>query len=173
MLFDFQPVLKGKLVTLRPLQVDDFDALYAAARDPLIWSQHPAKDRYQDEPFKEFFRDALDSGGALIAINNSDDQVIGSSRFHAYNEVSSEVEIGWTFLARAYWGGHYNKEMKHLMMCHAFNFVDNVVLLVGPNNIRSQRAVEALGGVRVGTRPDASGLASIMYRFTAAMLEAQ
>lgn len=169
--FDSQPILRGKRVTLKPLQMDDFDALYAAARDPLIWAQHPAKNRYRLEPFEQFFRDALDSGGALIVINTRDKQAIGSSRFHGYNEALSEVEIGWTFLARAYWGGHYNREMKHLMMRHAFTFVDNVVLLVGPDNIRSQRAIEALGGARVGMRPDGSGLESIVYRFARETLE--
>ena len=171
MTFDPQPVLKGKLVTLRPLQVDDFDALYTVASDPLIWAQHPARNRYQLKSFKKFFRDALDSGGTLVVINNSDDQIIGSSRFHGYDEALSEVEIGWTFLARVYWGGYYNREIKHLMMQHAFAFVDKVVLLVGPDNIRSQRAVEKLGGTRVGTRPDGSGLESIVYQFTESMLE--
>ncbi|PYP65994.1 MAG: GNAT family N-acetyltransferase, partial [Gemmatimonadetes bacterium] len=45
--FDLQPVLKGKLLELRPLRAEDFDDLFAVAADPLIWEQHPAKDRYQ------------------------------------------------------------------------------------------------------------------------------
>ena len=138
------------------------------AADPLIWEQHPAKDRYQEEQFRVFFREALESGGALVAIDTKDGRVIGSSRFHGYDGDKSEVEIGWTFLARSYWGGRYNGEMKQLMLQHAFRFVDRVVFLVGLHNRRSQRAVEKLGGVRVGSRPDASGRDSIVYEITAA-----
>jgi len=166
--FDLQPVLNGKLLELRPLRAEDFDDLFAVAADPLIWEQHPAKDRYQQEQFRVFFREALESGGALVAIDTRDGRVIGSSRFHGYDGDKSEVEIGWTFLARSHWGGRYNGEMKQLMLQHAFRFVDRVVFLVGLHNRRSQRAVEKLGGVRVGSRPDASGRDSIVYEITAA-----
>jgi RimJ/RimL family protein N-acetyltransferase len=167
--FDLQPVLKGELLELRPLLAEDFDALFAVASDPLIWEQHPAADRYQEEVFRAFFRQALESGGALVAIDRKDGRVIGSSRFHGHDAGRSEVEVGWTFLARSHWGGRYNGEMKRLMLQHAFRFVDSVVFLVGPNNRRSQRAVEKIGGVRVGSRPDASGRESVVYRITAAM----
>ena len=54
------------------------------------------------------------------------------------------------------------------MLGHAFRFVDRVIFLVGPHNIRSQRAVEKIGGVHVGTRTDASGRTSFVYQITAA-----
>jgi RimJ/RimL family protein N-acetyltransferase len=170
---DLQPTLKGELLELRPLRPEDFEALYAVARDPLIWEQHPSKDRYQEEVFKGFFRDALASGGALIALSCADGKVIGSSRFHGYSEEKSEVEIGWTFLARSYWGGVYNKEMKRLMLRHAFKFVDHVVFLVGPKNLRSRRALEKIGAVHIGSRPDASGRESFVYQITASAFEQQ
>jgi N-acetyltransferase len=168
MSFDYQPVLKGELVELRPLHVEDFDALYAVAADPLIWEQHPAVNRHEEAIFRAFFHEALASGGTLIAIDVDSRRVIGSSRFHGYDRERNEVEIGWTFLARSHWGGRYNGEMKRLMLRHAFRFVSRVVLLVGLQNVRSQRAVERIGGVRVGTRPDASGRDSYLYQITAA-----
>jgi N-acetyltransferase len=76
--------------------------------------------------------------------------VIGSSRFHGYDEAAGEVEIGWTFLARSHWGGQYNREMKRLMLEHAFRYVDRVVFLIDPANYRSQRAIEKIGAVRAG-----------------------
>ena len=167
MSFDLQPVLKGELLRLRPLRLDDFSSLFAVAADPLIWEQHPAVDRYKEEVFKTFFREAMDSRGALIATDSKDGQVIGSSRFHGYNDEASEIEIGWTFLARSHWGGIYNREMKKLMLRHAFQFVNAVVFLVGPENLRSQKALEKIGGVRVGSRRDGSGRDSIVYRITA------
>jgi RimJ/RimL family protein N-acetyltransferase len=168
--FDLQPVLKGRLLELRPLRAEDFHNLYAVAADPLIWEQHPVRDRYKEEVFRTFFREALESGGTLIAMDAKDGQVIGSSRFHGYDGEKSEIEIGWTFLARSHWGGIYNAEMKQLMLRHAFRFVNSVIFLVGPENVRSQRAVEKIGGVRVGERPDGSGRNSFIYQITASAL---
>jgi len=167
MAFDLQPDLEGELVRLRPLRADDWDDLYAVASDRLIWKQHPCNDRYQEEVFREFFREALESGGALLIVEAKNKQVIGSSRYARYDEEKSEIEIGWTFLARSYWGGLYNRELKKLMLEHAFRFVRSVVFLVGPQNYRSQKAVEKIGGVRVGTTIDEKGRESVVFRITA------
>ncbi len=152
--FDLQPVIKGRLLNLRPLREEDWDDLSAVAADPLIWEQHPEPDRYTEKVFRGFFRDAMESGGALIVTDAGDGRVIGSSRYNAYDPINSEVEIGWTFLARRYWGGEYNLEMKQLMLQHAFRFVHRVIFLVGPQNFRSQKAMEKIGGVRKGSRID-------------------
>jgi N-acetyltransferase len=169
--FDLQPTLRGTLAELRPLRADDADELYAVASDPLIWEQHPANDRYKEEVFRAFFREALDSRGALIVLDRKDGKIIGSSRFHGYDERASEVEIGWTFLARAYWGGRYNGEIKQLMLQHAFQFVKRVVFLIGPQNLRSQKAIEKLGGLRIGSRCDAAGRDSYLYEITSVPLQ--
>jgi RimJ/RimL family protein N-acetyltransferase len=166
--FDLQPELTGNLVRLRPLRPEDFDDLFAVAADPLIWEQHPSRLRYRSDFFAEFFGESIASCGALIALDAKDNQVIGSSRFHGYNQETSEIEIGWTFLARSHWGGRYNGEMKQLMLRHAFRFVNRVIFLVGPQNLRSQRAVEKIGGVRAGSRPDGAGRESFIYEITAA-----
>ena len=56
------------------------------------------------------------------------------------------------------------------MLGHAFRFVKSVVFLVGPQNVRSQRAMEKIGGVRAGSRLDAKGRESLVYRITATAL---
>jgi RimJ/RimL family protein N-acetyltransferase len=167
MTFQLQPTLQGDLLHLRPLTPQDFDDLFAVASDPLIWEQHPNPDRYKKEVFQTFFRDALDSGGALIAIDNTTSRVIGSSRFHGYDEKKSEIEIGWTFLARSCWGGLYNRQMNHLMLRHAFQFVKSVIFVVGPQNFRSQRALTKIGAAPAGTRIDASGAERLVFRINA------
>ena len=171
--FELQPILTGEFVQLRPLRPDDFDALFAVASDPLIWEQHPNNDRYQRSVFEDFFRVALESGGAFVALDRRDGKVIGSSRYFGYDERNSEIEIGWSFLARDYWGGTYNREMKRLMLAHAFRFVENVVFLVGPGNIRSQKAMEKIGGVRDGTRINSIGNESVLFRIRAAEFSGQ
>ena len=165
--FDLRPTLVGDLLELRRLRPDDFDALYAVASDPLVWEQHPAHDRWKPDVFAAFFREALDSGGAFVVTDRKDGRVIGSSRFARYDPDRSQIEIGWTFLARSHWGGAYNGEMKRLMLRHAFRFVENVVFVVGPENWRSQRAVEKIGGVRVGFKTDAkTGRQHVVFRIT-------
>jgi len=165
-MFDSQPTLKGDLLTLRPLREDDFPALFAVASDPLIWEQHPNWDRYKEDVFRDFFRVAMESRGALVAIDNADGRIIGSSRYFGYDPEKSEVEIGWTFLARKYWGGVYNGEMKQLMLEHAFEQVNSVVFIIGETNIRSQRAVEKIGAVRAGNRPNENGQERVVYQLT-------
>ena len=150
--FELQPRLAGDLLEVRPLGPEDWDSLFAVAADPLIWEQHPAGDRYQEEVFREFFREALESGGALVVIDRRTQEIIGSSRYFGFEPNKREIEIGWTFLARSHWGGKYNGELKRLMLDHAFKFVESVVFLIGPANVRSQKAVEKIGGVMIGRR---------------------
>ena len=157
MAVDLQPTLAGTLLELRPLRADDFAALFRAASDPLIWEQHPVKDRDREDVFREYFRGHLDAGSALVAIDRATREVVGVSRFHGYDEARSELEIGWTFLARSHWGGTVNRELKRLMLGHAFRFVDSVVFLVHRDNLRSRRSLEKLGAVRAGARLDGDG----------------
>ena len=159
--FDPQPVLHGESIRLRPLREADYTALYAVASDPLIWEQHPAQDRHRVELFREFFDDALRSGGAM-AVETTGGELIGSSRFEvgvadrdsadrdSADRERDDVEIGWTFLARSHWGGQTNRELKALMLDHAFRYVERVVFRVGPDNRRSQRALEKLGATGIG-----------------------
>jgi len=144
---NWQPVLEGGWLLLRPLVAEDWAQLYAAANDPLIWAQHPLSDRWQEPVFRAFFDDALTYGGALVAVEKASGQIIGSSQYRGFNPADGgSVEIGWTFLARSHWGGGWNAEMKRLMLTHAFGFVRRVEFRIGEDNIRSRMAMERIGG---------------------------
>lgn len=143
--FDLQPRIAGLRIDLRPMSLADWGPLLAAASDPLIWEQHPESDRWKPDVFKRYFDGGMASGGALVVIDRTNGRVIGSSRYANLDTEASEVEIGWTFLERRYWGGTFNREMKMLMIGHAFRFVDRVVFVVGENNLRSQKALEKIG----------------------------
>jgi RimJ/RimL family protein N-acetyltransferase len=165
--FDLPPTLVGPLVTLRPRAPTDRERLLAVAADPLVWEQHPDKTRCEPDGFNTFFQQALDSGGALLAMETGSGRVIGSSRFHGYDEAADEVEIGWTFLARSHWGGRYNGDMKRLMLAHAFRYVGRVIFLIDSANHRSQRAVERIGANRAGMRTDATGRMICVFQIVA------
>jgi RimJ/RimL family protein N-acetyltransferase len=145
-----RPYLSGERVILQPLQPDDFEKLYAVASDPLIWEQHPNKDRYKREVFQTFFEGALQSGGAYLVLNKETGEVIGSTRFYDFNPAEASIFIGYTFLARNCWGSTYNHEMKTLMLNYTFRFMVRVYFHIGAQNIRSQKAIERLGAEKVG-----------------------
>lgn len=132
-----QPRLADGLVTLAPLVAEDWPALYAVASDPLIWAEHPAHDRWREPVFRQFFADALASGGALTVRDAATGAVCGSTRFDVRCAGPGEVEIGWTFLARDRWGGRTNAAMKRLMIGHALQHFARVIFVVGETNIRS------------------------------------
>lgn len=147
-LFELQPTLSNDRLTLRPMQREDFDALYAVASDPLIWAQHPDTHRYQKDVFeRQFFNPAFSGSGALVVIDNATRQVVGSTRFYDWNAATADVAVGYTFLARHCWGGTTNASMKQLMLAHAFQWANTVWFHVGASNWRSRKAVEKLGAV--------------------------
>jgi RimJ/RimL family protein N-acetyltransferase len=149
--FELQPHLSGEKLLLRPLRADDFENLYAAASDPLIWEIHPQPTRYQRPVFEGFFKLAMESGGAFAAVDKSTQKIVGSSRFYGYNPEKSEIVIGYTFLARSHWGGIFNREMKNLMLTHAFQYVHRVIFEIGENNWRSRKAIEKIGAHLTGS----------------------
>ena len=146
---DLQPTLRGERVTLRPIRADglssDLDAMHAAASDPEVWVQHSEKNRHERAVFERFFKGAVESGGGLVVVDNATGAVIGSSRYYDWNPADESVVIGYTYLARAYWGGAVNGEVKRLMIAHAFGFARTVWFHVSPGNVRSQRALERIG----------------------------
>jgi RimJ/RimL family protein N-acetyltransferase len=149
---DRQPVLEGERLLLRPLRESDWRALYTVASDRELWANHPSHDRWQEPVFRAFFDDALAKGGALAIVDRNTGKVIGSSRFQFSDRRAEEgaLEIGWSFLARAYWGRRYNAEFKRLMLEHAFRYVDRVVFRVGADNVISRKAMENIGGRLTG-----------------------
>jgi RimJ/RimL family protein N-acetyltransferase len=163
--FDRQPTLCGETLLVRPLEAGDYDALRAAAADPLIWQEHPAN-RHEEPVFRAYFDEQLASGGGLAIVDRRTGDLIGSSRYHGYDEERSEVEIGWTFLDRRYWGGETNRELKRLMLDHAFGAVDTVLFAVNQQNRRSQRAVEKLGAALVQDGPDTPERPGRIYALT-------
>lgn len=146
-MFDFQPTLTGNLISLSPQVPEDWGALFAVASDPAIWAMHPMRERYREPVFRAFFDEALADRGGLVARDLADGTVFGFSRYSEKFADPGEVEIGWTFLACDRWGGGWNREMKRLMLGHAFGGYDSVIFRIGEDNLRSRRAVEKIGGV--------------------------
>ncbi len=145
---DFQPTLTGPTVLIRPVIAADWAELFAAGSDPEIWKVHPRSDRYTEPEFRSYFDSAVASKMAFVFVERATGRLIGSSRYYGYEPEGSEIEIGWTFVVREFWGGATNREVKRLMLDHAFTFVDTVIFWVGEQNWRSQGAMNKIGGVK-------------------------
>ena len=145
--FSFQPTLSEETVSLRPLHENDFESLFSCAADKKLWQDHPSKNRYKEVEFKKWFDSALNSMATVVFVDNVNQKIIGSSRFYTVDSSPDDISIGYTFLARQYWGGKTNLALKKLMLAYAFQYFDVVWFHIAPSNIRSQKAIEKIGGV--------------------------
>jgi len=145
---DFRPTLTGPTVIVRPMAAADWADLFAAGSDPEIWKVHPRSNRYIEAEFRKYFDSGIASKMAFVFVDRATGRLIGSSRYYGYEPGLSEIEIGWTFVVREYWGGAANREVKRLMLDHAFTFVDTVIFWVGEQNWRSQGAMTKIGGIK-------------------------
>jgi uncharacterized CHY-type Zn-finger protein len=145
---NLQPVLQNELVTATPLQQNDFDVLYAAANDPLIWQQHPNKNRWQLQEFANYFKGAMESGGAFLVKDTLSGEVIGSSRY-VDDKKEGVFSIGYTFFKTSHWGTGHNKALKKLMLDYAFQYVNTIYFYIGAVNKRSQISIERIGAKKI------------------------
>ncbi|MFY8021229.1 MAG: GNAT family N-acetyltransferase, partial [Bacteroidia bacterium] len=129
-------VLENDLVQLFPLVESDFDALYQVASDPMIWEQHPQKNRYEESVFRLFFDEAITHQLAYKIIDKNSGELIGSSRYYNCDFSQKSIAIGYTFIARKFWGTPYNASIKSLMIQFAFTNFDLIYFHVDQNNFR-------------------------------------
>ena len=148
-IINLQPELENDLIKIVPLKESDFERLFTVASDPSIWEQHPTKDRYKREIFQKYFDGAVESKSAFLVFNKATNELIGSTRFYDFKPEHSSIAIGFTFLARKYWGGDYNRSMKKLLLDYAFTFVNTILFHIGSTNIRSQKAVLKIGATKI------------------------
>jgi RimJ/RimL family protein N-acetyltransferase len=155
---DLGPVtLRGRHVTLEPLDEGHAAGLFDAMRDEevcryLAWPAPTALDET-----RALIRDAQAqmARGQCVAfaqVWNASGSAIGSTRFLDIRPKDRQVEIGSTFLARAYWRTPANTEAKYLLLRHCFESAGcvRVALKTDGRNARSQAAIERLGAVREG-----------------------
>lgn len=148
--FNLQQPLENDLAILSPLHPEDFEVLYKVASNPLVWQQHPNKDRWKQDVFETFFRGAIESKGAYKIVDKATGSIIGNTRFYDYNKEDDSIHIGYTFYNPEYWGKGYNPSVKKLMMEYIFHFVSKVYFHIGAINIRSQISIQRLGAKKIG-----------------------
>lgn len=146
--FSIQPNLENDFVQVLPLEINDFEGLYQVAKDKKIWEQHPCNNRWNEDVFKVFFKEAVESKGAFKIIDKATGELIGSTRFYDYSENDKSIVIGYTFIAVKYWGTGINSSIKKLMIDYIFQYVDKIYFHIGSTNFRSQKAIAKINAIK-------------------------
>jgi RimJ/RimL family protein N-acetyltransferase len=147
--FSIPARLENERVILSQLVPSDFATLYKVASDPVIWEQHPNRDRWKLPVFQKFFEGATACKGAYKVVEKSSGDVVGSTRFYDFDGDDDWLSIGYTFYGTTYWGTGLNTSVKVMMLDYAFRYVSSVYFHVGACNRRSQVAVSRLGAEKV------------------------
>jgi RimJ/RimL family protein N-acetyltransferase len=151
--------LKGKHVYLELLSDDHREIIRSLAKNEAIWEFNkmlPVDDSY-NSCFDEYFANAADNettGGqqTFVIKKTIDDSIIGMTRLYEINQKEKTAVIGYTWYVPSVWGKVHNKECKLLLLQYVFEEMkfNRTELRVAHQNIRSQRAVEKIGGVKEG-----------------------
>jgi N-acetyltransferase len=165
--------LDGALVTLEPLTDRHAADLLGAAADERVWTHMDQDPPGSVEQVRALIADAgreRERGERLpfAIIDKAGDRAVGSASFIDIRAQDRGVEIGWMWIGPAWWGTGVGRETAYLLMRHAFEAQDviRVVLKTDARNLRSQQAIEALGGVREGVWRNHRVLRTGKYRDT-------
>ena len=150
-------ILKGKFLSLLPIENLHLENLYEIAKNRAIWEFYPV-DCSLKETFKSEFEKALialqnGTQYPFVIVENKTEKMIGSTRFLDISDEDKRIEIGWTWLHPDYWSSGYNYECKYLMLEYCFETLkfNRVQLKTNENNFRSRKAIEKIGAMYEGT----------------------
>lgn len=158
MTLNVQPVtLTGKLVRLEPLRMEHAEELLEIARDPDIWAYMPVDASVSLVAMQEVIDIALraQEAGTLLPFIIRDrvsGGALGATRYLNITPHDRGLEIGWTWLCASARRTGVNTECKYLLLRHAFETLGaiRVQFKTDSRNLRSQQAIERIGGVKEG-----------------------
>lgn len=157
-MMEIAPVtLEGRVARLEPLSAEHLPDLLEAAQDDEIWRYMPMPRPQTLDDMQKWLDVALEGQRAgtflpFAIIDRASNKAIGSTRYLAISKPDYSVEIGFTWLARAYWRSAVNTECKYLLMRHAFETLHciRVWLKTDSRNVRSQEAILRIGAKKEG-----------------------
>ena len=150
--------LECRDVILEPLDPDHAQGLLDAGRDGAIWRYMPADAFETIDDSKAWIRNALDEQNAgdrlaFAIVDPASGRAIGSTSYLEIRRRHRSLEIGWTWITPAFQRTGVNTQCKQALLAHAFDTLGavRVQFKTDLRNIRSQRAIERIGGTREGT----------------------
>lgn len=173
---NIQPVtLTGRTIRLEPLERRHAADL-AQAADADIFRYHGLQPEISQAGFEAYI-DTLLTRPAMVPFAQvliESGRAIGGTTYMDIQNANRGVEIGTTWIGRAYHGTMVNPEAKYLLLRHAFEEQGaiRVQLKTDSRNLQSQRAIEKLGAVKEGIlrnhmiMPDGYFRHTVMYSIT-------
>ena len=175
--------LKGRYVYLKELKKEDVPVLKKLATDERLWefTKTLMINETFDQQFEQYISVAFTPTGdgmfgigvqkTFVIYRSSDDTIIGMTRYYGLSEKHKRLDIGYTWYIPEVWRKVHNKECKLLLLQYAFEILEfnRVGFHVAHINIRSQKAVEKIGGVREGVlrnhsyQPDGSIRSKVLF----------
>ncbi|MCY8517526.1 GNAT family N-acetyltransferase [Bacillus atrophaeus] len=167
--------LTGDHVQIVPMEKRHIEGLYDISKHENMWTHLPKTIRTLEE-MESFVEEALieqENGRQcpFVILLRQTGKVIGSTRFLDISDKSRNLEIGWTWLTPSVWGSNINTECKYLLLKYCFEELNviRVQFKTDEQNLRSQKAIERIGGIREGVlrnhmiRKDGSYRNSVFY----------
>lgn len=171
--------MTGERVRLEPLSFDHVDDLYQASRDPDVWRWLHTRQPASRDEFAHQIAAALQAAAdgqrvSWAQIDRATGRAVGMTSYYEVVPAHRRLEIGYTWLGRAYWRTGLNTEAKLLLLTRAFETLGarRVSWRTDIRNERSQQAIERLGARREGVfrshleRPDGTIRDTVYYAMT-------
>lgn len=145
-------VLENDAVLLRPLSIDDFDALLPfSLNEPEIWTYAlitaGGRENLQKYLEKAILDKQTGKSYPFLVIDKKTGEIAGSTRYYDYDAFHETVLLGYTWYGKKYQGTGLNKQCKFLLLEHAFDQlkVERVEFRADNNNKRSIAAMKGIG----------------------------
>jgi RimJ/RimL family protein N-acetyltransferase len=149
-------ILEGQHVRLEPMTVRHVAGLAEVGLDEDLWKWIPTQVRTLEEMagYVETALNEQERGVSLpfVQVEKSTGRAVGSTRYGNIDRFHHRVEIGWTWVARAWQRTPVNTEAKYLLLRHAFETLGciRVELKTDSLNERSRAAILRIGAKEEG-----------------------
>lgn len=149
-------VLADEHLRLEPLTLDHAESLRAIAEEDYFKFYISLQPRsLAPDDWRQFIEGqlAFPKAQTFVATSASTGEVLGSSTYLDIREEHRGLEVGFTWIARQWWGTWVNPAMKRLMLSHAFDDLGciRVQLKTDSRNVHSRAAIMKLGAKYEGT----------------------
>lgn len=150
-------MIAGKGVQLEPLSLSHAGGLYAIGQEADDWRYLPRPCFASLEDTEGWVEEACllsekHQHYSYAIVDSVNGEIMGSTRYLNIVPQDYVLEIGYTFLGKAYQRSRVNTLTKYLMLENAFggHCANRVELRTDQRNIRSQRAIERIGAIKEG-----------------------
>lgn len=153
---DLNIILESDRVLLRPLQLEDEEALQLIADDDSLWI-YGLQDLSKSGELNKYIRKALEdrdneTTAVWVIIDKKTNQMAGCTRLAEISWKDERGQIGWTWIGRDFQGSGLNKEMKFLILSYGFEILNlnRIELKADERNLQSRKALLSIGASQEG-----------------------